>query len=98
MTASTASASTTKPAAKSASRRAIRAMAVLLVFARSRVRREQPRVSRAQRLAAAALQDLAVRHDHPVEVPGEDALEAGARRGAVADQQRVELGRAEAPV
>src|SRR5215831_7864331 len=51
-------------------------------------RREQPRVALAQRLAPSALEHVAVRDHHPIELPGQDALEAPACERAVADQQR----------
>src|SRR5262249_13351880 len=43
----------------------------------------QPGEARAQRLAAAALEDLAVRDRDPVEVPGEDAVDRRPHRAGV---------------
>src|SRR5262245_32906825 len=64
----------------------------------SAARRPQPRIALAENAVAAGLEHVAVRDDDAVEVPGEDLLEALARRVAVADQQRIELRGAELAV
>src|SRR5882724_1162546 len=97
-------------ASSSAARRAgpLRRQASSCVGYRSRIRcavlrrptsrGKQPRIAPAERFVAAALQHIAVGDHDAVEVPTEYALQALARRPAIADQERVELGGAEPAV
>src|SRR5262249_46781399 len=59
---------------------------------------EQPGIPLTQEVMTAALEDIAVRDDDAVEVPRQYPLEAPARRAAIANEERIERGWAEATV
>src|SRR5215470_7503363 len=47
---------------------------------------------------AAALHHVAVSDNDAIEIPRENALQTLARRAAIANEQRIELGRTQAPI